>query len=326
MDSDDQPGAQLPDGGLPTAPPIPNGRGIGNLASPSHDVRDGQVESLSTLPEEPNDGARVVITSPPSEGSDQVGTMASQACAEVGVHPLSRRKRKSPEQSSETDETQRSQEIQKKVKLDIELVADHANRHVQPQVKDNSQGRVKSILPPEIWHHIFTFCPPKSLGNLLSVNKLFNRYLDPSSVTSGFPVSVTKGLLSPLKPNAIWQASRRLYWPRMPAPLRSKTELDMWRLACSPVCQSCRKIDTRGHAHLSDIVRTVRGPDGIAVIWPFARCMCITCLLKTSIKACCRDFHAAIRVLSLLTLHRRSTCFSRQPSRVRFCLHSLLSS
>ncbi|XXG99088.1 ARP2/3 actin-organizing complex subunit Sop2 [Hypoxylon texense] len=39
----------------------------------------------------------------------------------------------------------------------------------------------KSLLPAEIWHRIFTFTPPRTLGNLLCVNKLFNAYLIPQS-------------------------------------------------------------------------------------------------------------------------------------------------
>ena len=143
----------------------------------------------------------------------------------------------------------------------------------------------KSLLSPEVWHHIFTFCPPKSLGNLLAVNKLFNFYLNPgSSVTREVPVSMTGLALRPLKINAIWKASRRLFWPHMPAPFRSKTELDMWRLACSPRCQDCRKLDSRVQSVPSDPRHPGPGPEGVAAVWAFGARMCATCLIKNSVK------------------------------------------
>lgn len=140
----------------------------------------------------------------------------------------------------------------------------------------------KSLLPAEIWHHIFTFCPPKSLGKLLVVNKLFNRYLDPASSVNR-EVRVSHGLM-PLTPNTIWRASRRLFWPQMPAPFQSKTELDMWRLLCSARCQDCGKLDVRGQDGSSDPRHPGPGPEGVAVIWAFAARMCATCLLKNTIK------------------------------------------
>ncbi|KAK1837328.1 hypothetical protein QBC39DRAFT_7066 [Podospora conica] len=143
----------------------------------------------------------------------------------------------------------------------------------------------KSLLPPEIWHHIFTFCPPRSLGNLLRVNKLFNTYLDASSsLHRKVPLSVSPSSLSPLKPGVIWQASRRLFWPQMPAPLRSMDELDMWRLICTPRCQNCQKTVPNASWALSPPQPPSPGPDGIAIIWAFAMRLCVACLLQKSIK------------------------------------------
>ncbi|KAM7190631.1 hypothetical protein V8F20_009648 [Naviculisporaceae sp. PSN 640] len=234
------------------------------------------------MPLEREKDSNAETTDTPPEDSAEATTGIVQTRAEIGA---SSRKRKSLDGSAEPDEVAWPQGNQKKVKLDSGLTADGAEQQVLPQVKDSSQGRDKSLLPPEIWHYIFTFCPPKSLANLLSVNKLFNRYLDPSSsVVSASPVSVAQGVLGPLKPNAIWQASRRLFWPHMPVPLRSKTELEMWRLACSPVCQGCRKTDSRGPPNPAEPPRDGPGPDGVAVVWPFASCLCLSCLFKTSIK------------------------------------------
>jgi hypothetical protein len=144
----------------------------------------------------------------------------------------------------------------------------------------------RSLLPREIWHYVFTFCPPKSLGNLLAVSKLFNLYLDPASpARRELRPSATQGALRPMEPNAIWQASRRLFWPsQMPAPLRSNTELDMWRLACSPRCQDCNKLHVPGQISSRTSSHPGPGTDGVAVIWAFGVRMCAACLLKRSDK------------------------------------------
>ncbi|KAK3394846.1 hypothetical protein B0H63DRAFT_59927 [Podospora didyma] len=190
------------------------------------------------------------------------------------------RKRKSPEDSERNDASWPGNEGSKKVKLS----EDHATQLSSSSGTGASQGQDNSLLPAEIWHHIFTFCPPKSLGNLLCVNKLFNNYLDPSSVRREFPVSEATTTLSTLKPNAIWQASRRLFWPYMPAPLRFKTELEMWRLACSRSCEACKKLSSREEASPADPLHPGPGVDGVALIWPFGSRLCGSCLLQQSVK------------------------------------------
>jgi len=172
----------------------------------------------------------------------------------------------------------------KKVKLN----GHDASRSSQPSARGGLLVPDKSLLPPEIWHHIFTFCPPRSLGFLLRVNKLFNAYLDASSsLHRKLPLCASPSSLPPLKPAAIWQASRRLFWPQMPAPLRSMDELDMWRLICTPRCQSCQKSVPKASWAVSPPQAPSPGPDGIAVIWPFAMRLCVTCLLQKSIKVGC---------------------------------------
>ncbi|KAK3362803.1 hypothetical protein B0T25DRAFT_443942 [Lasiosphaeria hispida] len=167
----------------------------------------------------------------------------------------------------------------------VKLAEDDGNQPEQSSVGGRLPGGDKSLLSAEIWHHIFTFCPPKLLGNLLRLNKLFNLYLDPSStVHRKVPVSVAHSALAPLKPNAIWRASRRLFWPQMPTPLRSETELDMWRLVCSPRCQNCNKLDTRDKANSYNASCPSPGREGVTIIWPFATRVCASCLLQNSIK------------------------------------------
>ncbi|KAK3334776.1 hypothetical protein B0H65DRAFT_331918 [Neurospora tetraspora] len=196
-------------------------------------------------------------------------------------------KRQTREHAADSEHSPESSAGVKKVKL----AQDDAGQTGQA-VELNKLPRNKSQLPAEVWHHIFSFCPPRSLGNLLRVNKLFNLYLDPSPslVNREVPPPKVKGVLGFLKPNVIWQLSRRLFWPQMPVPLRSMAEIDMWRLACSLKCQKCNKQPAQSHAASSDSCSTAAAPclgpglDGVAVIWPFASRLCGRCLVTTSMK------------------------------------------
>ncbi|KAI8956793.1 hypothetical protein F5Y11DRAFT_133057 [Daldinia sp. FL1419] len=137
----------------------------------------------------------------------------------------------------------------------------------------------KSLLPAEIWHRIFTFTPPRALGNLLRVNKLFNVYLDPSSTYQcKFPSSLSQSSPRLSKPDAIWQLSRRRFWPRMPTPLQQKTELDMWRLACGRRCQFCGKFCSS----LASFYKQSNHRN--QPIWPFALRSCESCLEEKATK------------------------------------------
>ncbi|KAI1419454.1 hypothetical protein F5Y12DRAFT_247547 [Xylaria sp. FL1777] len=132
--------------------------------------------------------------------------------------------------------------------------------------------------PAEIWQHIFVLLPPKMLGRLLSVNKCFNSFLDPSSNYScDAPQPVLTGSLSNLTPEVIWQRSRRRFWPTMPTPLRDHTELQMWRLACQVGCQFCG----RTGLHLTNGEYKHTGP---RPIWPFALRSCEACLVGRTTK------------------------------------------
>ena len=167
-------------------------------------------------------------------------------------------------------------ETHKKVRLDGETEKPSAGNGTVPD---------KSLLAPEVWHRIFTFCPPKTLGNLLSVNKLFHQYLNPSSsdqIVS--PPSAPLGVLSALRPHDIWQSSRRLFWPRMPSPLRSMSELSMWRLLCSTRCQECNKSPSREAETPADNVHNGPGTEGVTLIWPFGIRVCGPCLLQKAVK------------------------------------------
>lgn len=138
-------------------------------------------------------------------------------------------------------------------------------------------------LPAEIWHHVFTYLPPRTLGRLLLVNKLFHNYLSPSPVVSCPPLSFTPpSFLQSLKPDAIWRASRRSFWSRMPAPLQDKSEPDMWRLACSSRCQFCHcQSDSQA---VEDDWHRGPGAKGVSFVIPFSIVSCGNCLVSKSLK------------------------------------------
>lgn len=196
------------------------------------------------------------------------GTAASQLENSQEAMILSR-KRKSPGVDSNTDAAA----------FGVASGQNGAAKKARLSVVDVSAAD-GSALPSEFWHHIFTFCPPRTLGNLLSVNKLFNSYLDPASpvVMEKPPSPLAKSTVKALEPNAIWRSARRSFWPNMPGPLKEKTELDMWRLSCSSTCQFCGKRDTRRQLPASDPFHVGPGADGVARIWEFRVRCCESCL------------------------------------------------
>jgi hypothetical protein len=141
----------------------------------------------------------------------------------------------------------------------------------------------KSLLPAEIWHNIFTFIPPRNLGLLLRVNKCFNAYLDPSSSQPPIP-PLSRSASQILNPDAIWRASRRFFQPGMPAPLIGKSELDMWKLACSFSCQFCSKKQQSNPPPPIDQWHPGPGENGVIPIWCFGIRTCGSCLQQRSSK------------------------------------------
>ncbi|KAI1755036.1 hypothetical protein F4782DRAFT_489744 [Xylaria castorea] len=151
-------------------------------------------------------------------------------------------------------------------------------------VDDRFQSSTSWQLPTEVWQHAFTFLPPKMLGRLLSVNKHFNSLLSPlSGYSCDAGLSLVTSSLSILKPEVIWQLSRRRFWPTMPTPLRGHTELQMWQLACQSGCQ----FHSTTNKHLS----SVNAPSNIEhkhtsprPIWSFSLRSCGTCLVDRTTK------------------------------------------
>ncbi|KAK1250599.1 hypothetical protein MKX08_010602 [Trichoderma sp. CBMAI-0020] len=148
-----------------------------------------------------------------------------------------------------------------------------------------SRHDVSLQLPAEVWQHIFSFLPPHTLGTLLRANKLFNKYLDPTSpFTIPAPAFCVPSIVPALLPDAIWRASRCLFWPKMPTPLSGKSELDMWRFACSRSCQICGQIDETNVAWDSLPWRRGPGNNTVSPIFVFFVNSCGKCLAETSVK------------------------------------------
>ncbi|KAL6823704.1 hypothetical protein V8C40DRAFT_246121 [Trichoderma camerunense] len=155
-------------------------------------------------------------------------------------------------------------------------------------------------LPAELWHHIFSLLSPVTLGRCLRVNRLFHRYLDPVSpfISSVIHVPTTR-ILPTLPPDAIWRASRCLHWPAMPAPLKGKFELDMWRFACTRFCQFCGQLD-KAYNTTEDSSKPRRpGNTTVSPIFPFFINSCGNCLVGKSIKEL--DFYLSTSRPSLIS-------------------------
>ncbi|TLD33461.1 hypothetical protein PspLS_00453 [Pyricularia sp. CBS 133598] len=197
-----------------------------------------------------------------------------------------------PSRKRKTDDRQGDGEPKRDDKAGAETTAERSKKVKLDSITGISAPAVKkplpsdrSLLPVEIWHYIFTFCPPKTLGNLMGVNKLFHSYLDPSSCTPSISQEswATPGPAVVLKPDSLWKASRRAFWPYMPAPLKSMSELDMWKLACSSACHHCGK-HAGDAAHATAESSPGPGMDRVIVVWPFATRTCGPCLVKNSVK------------------------------------------
>lgn len=220
------------------------------------------------------DEMRVVEGSPetlhqPLDSSDSRSTMETPNGAE--------RKRKRMEAAGSSED-----EASKKTRI---ASAGRQDEFVDLNPASQSRRDMAQQLPAEVWQHVFTYLAPRTLGALLRVNRLFHKYLHPvSPFQDSAPVSRVPCLLPALSPDAIWRASRCLFWPKMPAPLRGKFEVDMWRFACARACQVCGQLDETDAA--PDALPWRRGPGNniVTPIFPFFVAVCGDCLVEKSIK------------------------------------------
>ncbi|EQK99009.1 F-box domain containing protein [Ophiocordyceps sinensis CO18] len=142
-------------------------------------------------------------------------------------------------------------------------------------------------LPAEIWQRIFSLLPPKTLGCLMAVNRHFHECLDPCSPVEdnvSQPRHDSRFTLPPLKPDAIWQASRRLFWPHMPGPLKGRSEIDMWRLCCTRFCQFCGTRERPGSENTQDRWHRGPGAKGVSPVFPLFLVTCGRCLSENTLK------------------------------------------
>lgn len=137
----------------------------------------------------------------------------------------------------------------------------------------------RSQFPVELWQHVFTFVPPVSLGRLLRVNRSFNACLLDSSIGRLVTNPPRRGIVPLEDANVIWSASRKLFCPGLPRPLRDLKELDMWRLIRGRNCQFCGKVDnSMARLDPADPWEAGPGKDGVRVIWAFGVRCCGVCL------------------------------------------------
>ncbi|EEH43721.2 uncharacterized protein PADG_00010 [Paracoccidioides brasiliensis Pb18] len=181
----------------------------------------------------------------------------------------------------ESHSTAFSQDSNKRVKsnpLNGSCVLPPGKTHIQSATSFDG-----SLLPGEVWQHIFTFLPPTSLGRVLCVNKAFKSLLTPSeSELPDFPQ--TSGVLKYLIPNLIWSVSRRAFYPGMPRPLSFLTELEMWRLVYGNTCQFCGKSSSSSSLTDNTIWEAGPGLGGVRIIWPFGIRACGECIKSKSEK------------------------------------------
>ncbi|KAK0122329.1 hypothetical protein ONS95_010571 [Cadophora gregata] len=185
------------------------------------------------------------------------------------------KKRKFSESSGHSNKQPRNgmiDEVRKRLKPDDAV----QNHWIEGKLRKD-----KSLLPAEIWHHIFTFCPAISLCRLMRVNRTFNMYLDPVPYPPLVPLS--KSALWLLSPDNIWRCSRQfINIHGLPTPLLGKSELEMWRMACGSLCQFCGK--ARQPNLVVDQWHPGPGEKGVVPVWAFGIRTCGPCLLKYSIK------------------------------------------
>ena len=139
-------------------------------------------------------------------------------------------------------------------------------------------------LPPELWRHVFSFVSPLSLGRLLRVSRTFHRLLNPA----GSPLPASDVFEDPSTfrdQNHIWASSRRLFYPTMPRPLFSRSELDLWRLIREQACEFCRRKaigDPPNFVHVPWSAGP--GSDTVRIIWSFGARSCGACLGSRLVK------------------------------------------
>lgn len=157
---------------------------------------------------------------------------------------------------------------------------------IQPAAVEENLPSDRSQLPVEMWQSIFTYVPPNTLGRLMRVNKIFQTLLTPNSPLPA-PQLVPGGRLKLIQQESLWSVSRRTFFPGMPRPLFSQSELEAWKLTRGRGCEFCGKRNTPRLPPVPTSPWTAGpGTDHVRVIWPFAVRSCGNCLRARMQKVC----------------------------------------
>ena len=143
-----------------------------------------------------------------------------------------------------------------------QLILDDLAGH---ETYDDTSPDLSRKIPVQVWQHVFSFCHPLSLAQLLRVNSRFGHALDSDSNAVGTRLDTQTGA-EILPGNLVWSRSRRNTLPTCPRPLRGKSERDMLMLIFGRRCHFCdQSVQTQ-------------------IIWTFAIRSCRSCLPSYAIK------------------------------------------
>ena len=132
-------------------------------------------------------------------------------------------------------------------------------------------------LPCELWQHIFSFLPPRSLPQQLWTCRNFYRYLTDSSLATA--VATTPRGRGVLHPDQIWQLSRRRWLSSIPTSSPGVSEPDLFKLLGRTDCQFCGK-SLVPPTSPKNVWSLGPGHGGVRRVWPFAVRSCGPCLAQ----------------------------------------------
>lgn len=146
-----------------------------------------------------------------------------------------------------------------------------------------------SGLPAQIWREIFAYLPPKSLGQLLLVNRAFHNYLDVPVKAQTMDLEDDAREYHVARAEQVWTQSRRLYHHHLPRPLSGHSELQMWRLIGSKACQYCpvqKSIPSLPEGVATGRLTPRLQLQGVRIHWPLAIRTCNSCLKRETFTVC----------------------------------------
>lgn len=239
-------------------------------------VTTSHMESLSH-----HDNDTIIQTKAPSIGSAE-SRQDDGRPHDDSTEPVPGRKRKQyPSTGAYTVDSPSDEPSKETPDGYIHIGYDNPGRIKKPRL-DHDKTANKSPLPMEIWHCIFSYLDPRTLGALLRVNKTFHSFLASKQTGLTENSSSAHGILKPLSADLIWASARKSYYSGMPRPLANMTELDMWKLIGTATCQTCGKNDPTNQLPTCQVPSWERGPgtNGVRIFWPFGIRTCSKCFLE----------------------------------------------